>query len=241
MQNAIFRTVKDKDNPYVIVNKGFLNDANLSLKAKGLLTYFMSLPDDWQIYESEIVRHHRDGKDSLSTAVKELIENGYIQRQRIRDKKGRLMAYEYRVYEVSIHIGKSKVGESKTGESAATNNNSTDNNLTEYKKEKGILSNDENTSPVPFKNQEVINAMKTYMNDLYRQKTKKKHPFLKPEQYRSVYETIAAYCNEWGTDYDGLTDMMCKFLNTKTIQSDWNINHFATEGIMLNRMYEVAY
>jgi hypothetical protein len=237
----MFRMVKDKSNPYVMVNKEFLNDANLSLKAKGLLTYFMSLPDDWQIYESEIVKHHRDGRDSLSTAVKELIENGYIQRQRIRDKKGRLMAYEYRVYEVPTHIGKSCVGKSKIGESATTNNDSTNIDLTEYKKEKGILSSDENTLPASFKNQDVINAMKTYMNDLYRQKAKKKHPFLKPEQYRAVYEAIEAHCNEWGTDYDGLVDMMCKFLNTKTIQSDWNINHFATEGIMLNRMYEVAY
>jgi tRNA U34 5-carboxymethylaminomethyl modifying GTPase MnmE/TrmE len=173
--------------------------------------------------------------------MKELIHLGYIEREKIRDTKGTFRGYEYSIYEESNQSGKSDLGLTDNGKSATTNNNLTNNDLTEYKKEKGILSNDENTSSISFQNQDVIKAMKTYMNDLYRQKTKKKHPFLKPEQYRSVYETIAAHCNEWGTDYDGLIDMMCKFMNTKTIQSDWNINHFATDGIMLNRMYEVAY
>jgi hypothetical protein len=237
----MFRVVKDKENPYVLLNKTFLNDTDISLKSKGLLAYLMSMPDDWQIYESELVKHHKDGKDSLSSAIKELIKNGYISRTRTRDEKGRLKAYEYRVYEVPVHIGKSKVGKPKAGESATTNSNLTNNDLTEYKKDDGILSSDKNTISFSYTNLDVIKAMKVYMNDLYRQKTKKKHPFLKPEQYHAVYESLAAFCEEWGTEYQGLVDMMCKFLNTKTIQSDWNINHFATEGIMLNRMYEVAY
>jgi hypothetical protein len=241
MQKTMFRVIKDKENPYVMLNKTFLNDSNLSLKSKGLLAYLMSMPDDWQIYENEIVKHHTDGKDSLSSAIRELINNGYITRQRMRDEKGRLKAYEYRVYEAPIHIGKSSAGETKTGKPATTNNNLTDNDLTEYKKDNGIFPSGENSHISPYTNKDVIEAMKVYMNDLYMQKTHKKHPFLKPEQYRQVYDKLAAFCSEWGTEYRHLIDMMCDFLNNKTIQSDWNINHFATDGIMLNRMYEVAY
>ena len=123
MNQSMFRVSKDKDNPYVMINKEFLNDINLSLKAKGLLTYLLSLPDDWQIYESELVQHHKDGRDSLKSAIKELMNNHYIKRSRIRDNEGHLKCYEYRVYETSYHNGLSNVGETNIGKSVTTNNN----------------------------------------------------------------------------------------------------------------------
>jgi len=240
MQKTIFRAVKDSSNPYVMINKMPLNDSNLSWQAKGILSYILSLPDDWKIYESELTTHTCDGIKCTRSAIKELINKGYIRRNRLKDVRGRFNGFEYCVYEQSI-MPKTENGDTENGKGNTTNNNLTNNDLTEYKKDKGTLSDNKSSLPVSFQNQDVIKAMKTYMNDLYRQKTKKKHPFLKPEQYRSVYDQIASFCEEWGTEYDGLVDMMCKFLNTKTIQSDWNINHFATEGMMLNRMYEVAY
>lgn len=87
-------------------------------------------------------------------------------------------------------------------------------------------------------NPEVVDAMKTYMNDLYPKRTKKKHPILKPEQYKSVYSAIACFVEENDLDYDSLVEVMLKFFNNFTIKTDYNINHFSTEGIMLNRMYE---
>lgn len=127
---AIIRVEKDKNNPYVQINKNVLNDPRISFKAKGLMAYLLSLPDDWEIYESEVVNHSRDGKDSLKSAIKELIETGYIERTRIRDEKGRLGAYEYTVREVSIQDGKTYVGKTYVGKSAPTNNNTTNNNNT---------------------------------------------------------------------------------------------------------------
>lgn len=82
---SIFRVVKDKNNPYLIMHKHGLQDVNLSWKAKGILAYLLSLPDDWQIYESEIQQHARDGKDSLAAGIRELIQNKYIRRTRMRD------------------------------------------------------------------------------------------------------------------------------------------------------------
>ena len=127
---SIFRVTKNPDNPYVMINKVFLNDVLLSWKAKGLLTYLLSLPDDWQIYETELTKHSKDGKDSTKTTIKELIDNGYIERlDRVRDDKGRLSSYNYNVYETNNnHNGLSYVGLSNVGKPDTTNNNLTYNN-----------------------------------------------------------------------------------------------------------------
>lgn len=241
MQKTMFRVIKDKENPYVMLNKTFLNATNISWKAKGILAYLLSKPDDWKVYESDIVKHSTDGRDGVRKGIQELIKAGYIKRELIQDEKGRLMGYDYQVYEVPTVDGFSDNGKTDNGKSDTTNNDITDNELTKYNKDNGIFSSEKNSSHSFYSNEDVIRAMQTYMNDLFRQKTGNKHPFLKPEQYKKVYESISSFMEEWGSDYDAIIDMMCKFLNTKTIQSDWNINHFATEGMMLNRMYEVAY
>jgi len=103
----------------------------------------------------------------------------------------------------------------------------------------GILSNDEN-SIRPFPNSDVINAMRVYMTDLYVKKTGNQHPHLKPEQYKRVYDTLDSFCSDNDVDKCGLVSMMIAFLNSD-IDSDWNINHFATEGVLMNRFYEELY
>lgn len=72
---------RSSDN-FTILNNEFLRDESLSLKAKGLLAYILSLPDDWKIYFEEIEKHHKDGKSSLRAAWKELEENGYARKIR---------------------------------------------------------------------------------------------------------------------------------------------------------------
>lgn len=120
MNQSMFRVEKDRNNPYVVLNKEFLNDINLSMKAKGLLAYLLSLPDDWQIYENELVQHHKDGRDSVKSAIKELIDNNYINRTQIRGCNGRLNGYEYRVYETSYHNGLSVNGKTNNGKTVPT-------------------------------------------------------------------------------------------------------------------------
>ena len=116
----IFRVIKDAKNPYVMINKEFLNDNELSLKAKGLLTYLLSLPDDWKIYESELIKHHKDGTSAIKSAIKELLDNNYISRKRLRNDKGQLAYYEYEVYE-NNHMRLSNVGLSNVGKSTPSN------------------------------------------------------------------------------------------------------------------------
>ena len=131
----LFRVQKDRDNPYVMMNKSFLQDPDLSAKAKGILAYFLTLPDDWQIYLDEISTHFKDGRDSIRQGVKELLENGYISRSncRLRDEKGHLKGYTYDVFEVSSKDGKSYVGFSYVGKSYTTNNNYSNNDPTNRK------------------------------------------------------------------------------------------------------------
>lgn len=123
-KQTMFRVCKNKDNPYVMLHRGFLNDERLSWKAKGILAYLLSLPDDWQIYENELINHSIDGRKSLSSGIKELINFGYIYREKTRNEKGQFIGYTYCVFEVSTESPFSDLGKSSLGKSATTNNES---------------------------------------------------------------------------------------------------------------------
>jgi hypothetical protein len=105
VEQSIFRVQKDKNNPYIMLNKEFLNNPNLSWKAKGLLAYLLSLPDDWKVHEKEVVTHSKDGRDSYRKALKELINLGYVHRDRTKNKKGKWQVSSYCVYEVPTTDG----------------------------------------------------------------------------------------------------------------------------------------
>ena len=90
-----------KNNNYSTVHNGFINDKNLSLKAKGLLLYFLSKPDNWEFYLSEISNKSKDGVESVSAGIKELEKFLYIQRHLKRNDSGKLSGgYDFTVYEI---------------------------------------------------------------------------------------------------------------------------------------------
>lgn len=100
---AVFRVIKDKENPYVTINKYYIYDNRLSLKAKGLMSYFLSRPNDWDFYAEEIKKHTTDKDTSISGAIKELIDYGYIRRETKRGDKGKFKGgYDYSVFETPI-------------------------------------------------------------------------------------------------------------------------------------------
>lgn len=99
---SIFRIVKNKDNPYVIINKSFLEDNRLSYKAKGILAYLLSKPDDWKVYIKDIINSGKDGKDSVRSGIMELEKYGYIVKSQIRTVDGKFNGYDYDVYEIPI-------------------------------------------------------------------------------------------------------------------------------------------
>lgn len=87
---------KRKTNFTIIGNTG-LKDKRLTLKAKGLLAYMLSLPDDWVFYETELKEHSKDGRDSIRSALKELEKSGYLVRSQKREDTGKFGQKEWSV------------------------------------------------------------------------------------------------------------------------------------------------
>lgn len=78
---AVIRVVKNKD--YTVMSNAHLHDKRLSLKAVGLLSIVLSLPDDWHYTINGLVGSVKDGKDSVESAIKELKKNGYLRVDKI--------------------------------------------------------------------------------------------------------------------------------------------------------------
>lgn len=96
----IIRTVHNRENPYVMVNKAIVNDPRLSLKALGLWIKCMSKPDNWKFHVSALVKELKEGKTAIYSALDELIEAGYcIRGQRRATEDGRFESVEYVMYE----------------------------------------------------------------------------------------------------------------------------------------------
>jgi hypothetical protein len=129
---SIIRTRK-RDNPFVQIDKTSLEDVSMSWKAKGLLAFLLSRPDDWQIYVTDLIKRAKDGRDAVLAGIKELEQFGYITRKRVKGERGRFDGWEYEVYEYpqqdSTENGFSENGETENGKPATTNNNLTNNNF----------------------------------------------------------------------------------------------------------------
>ncbi len=95
---ATFRVNKSKN--YTTINNTGLRDERLSWKAKGILAYILSLPDDWVFYMEEISNHAKDGIDSLRVGMKELKKFGYVRRFPVKNEKGKITNWETIIYEV---------------------------------------------------------------------------------------------------------------------------------------------
>ena len=94
----------EKTRDYTVMANHHLRNKALSLKAKGLLSYMLSLPEDWNYTLSGLATSCKDGLDSVRQAVSELESHGYIVRSRIRDARGRLRDTEYVVYESPVPV-----------------------------------------------------------------------------------------------------------------------------------------
>ena len=94
---AVFRINKTRD--YTVMSNHHLRNTALSLKAKGLLSLMLSLPDNWDYTTKGLAAICKDGIDSICSVVKELEQHGYIVRERVRNDKGQLTTIEYTILE----------------------------------------------------------------------------------------------------------------------------------------------
>lgn len=98
---TVYRVNKSKGN-FTQIRNEFINDENrISWKAKMILVYMLSKPDNWSYYGSEITTHAKDGIKSTRSGIDELIVTGYLTRSNKRtvDSKGEYSGYYYDIYE----------------------------------------------------------------------------------------------------------------------------------------------
>ena len=90
---AVFRV--ERTNNYTVMSNYHLRDKGLSLKAKGLLSLMLSLPEDWDYTLSGLARISLEGKDAIRATVVELEKAGYIRRRQTTGKDGKFGSNEY--------------------------------------------------------------------------------------------------------------------------------------------------
>lgn len=94
---AVFRVERTSD--YTVMSNYHLRDKRLSLKAKGLLSQMLSLPEDWDYTLAGLCYINRESKDAIRTAIRELEQAGYIRRRQTTDSGGKFAGNEYTIYE----------------------------------------------------------------------------------------------------------------------------------------------
>ena len=98
---AVFRVKKNKN--FTTMCNIHLRDKNLSLKAKGMLSIFLSLPDEWHYSVKGLAEICQEGPDCIRSVLKELEAAGYLRRRRTRRENGQLGDAEYLIYETPQH------------------------------------------------------------------------------------------------------------------------------------------
>jgi hypothetical protein len=166
---TVIRTVHNRENPYVMVNRNVLEDPDLSFKAKGLWAYCMAKPTDWKFSVSAMVAASKEGRTAIDSAIKELIDHGYAVQFSAygrKDNGGQLKGtvseyifFEFKATEEEIaleeekfknffrHSGFRNVGDRDVGDQLLLNNKRTTN------EEENNNSLPQNSEPV--KNSEV--------------------------------------------------------------------------------------
>lgn len=98
---AVYRVQRTKD--YTVMSNHHLKDKSLTLKAKGLLSVILSLPDEWNYTTRGLAAICKEGVDAVGSALKELESTGYIVRNRLRGPDGRILDTEYLIYEEPVN------------------------------------------------------------------------------------------------------------------------------------------
>ncbi len=97
--NEVIR-VRKRPNNFVMMDRAFLENALLSWKAKGILAYLLSKPDNWKVIVGDVVKHAADGKASVYSGLAELREYGYYEKVPVRNERGIFDHWESTVYEL---------------------------------------------------------------------------------------------------------------------------------------------
>ena len=141
---SVFRVEKNKG--YTVMSNHHLRNHTLSLKAKGLLSQMLSLPDDWDYTLQGLAQINKESIDAIREAVRELERAGYIKRSRERDERGCLRGTVYTIYE-QPHAGPTS---EEPAQEKPTLENPTQLNTESTKKRKRQSKDSSITDSIPF-------------------------------------------------------------------------------------------
>lgn len=255
----IIRIKKCSDNPFVMIHKHLINDKDLSLKEKGLMCFLLSKPDDWQIYTKQLSDDLKESQNTICKIINSLIKKSYIERKQLRqDGTGHFKSYEYIIYESPNHKNPHTV-KPNSNYCDNTNIDLTNNDLTKnndnaiFSKEKNCTLSlrekfknyleENNTIDIPSK----LDILDYYMN-LYKLNMGEEHPNLKEDQVARIADVI--FINkiidgfeDMPFEDENLYEMIDNYFQTdfKRVDVDYNLNHFATKGILTRRYYQACY
>ena len=223
-QTTFYREKKERN--YTVIDNTFIKDKTLSAKAKGIMCYLLSLPDDWKIYLSELENNFTDGKTSISSGIKELMEHGYLKRERLHDEQGKFDGYTYQVIENPTFQPKP--------ENPKTGNPYTDNPKTENPQ----LLNTNNIQSTNILNTDITNDIKKVEKGSKYERIFKayinadivKHTSLTTVMKKSIDSSLKTYKEEeiivaikrYGMMYHDSTYDYCNY--------KWTLNEFLTRG-----------
>ena len=128
---AVFRIEKTKD--FTVMSNHHLRNTDLSLKAKGLLSVILSLPETWDYSLEGLAKICKEGVSAVRTGLDELINAGYVERRRLRNEKGQLNDVEYIIHEQPVNpsANDSPVSDKPTSEKPMLENLMLDNQTLE--------------------------------------------------------------------------------------------------------------
>jgi predicted transcriptional regulator len=116
MTKSKINRVRNKTKNFTVVLNEAFTRSDLSARAKGILAYILTLPDDWNLYKNELYEHFTEGRYALDSAFLELEELGYIHKEKSRNKGGKFDGWEYTVYESPPTAQFTELGENRLSE-----------------------------------------------------------------------------------------------------------------------------
>lgn len=99
--STIYRVVKNKENPYVMIDRRPVDNPALSFKAKGILTYLLSRPDGWEVSVADLIKHSTEKEAAVRSGLKELKEAGHM-KYTVSRNQGRITGWLIEVFEVPV-------------------------------------------------------------------------------------------------------------------------------------------
>jgi hypothetical protein len=121
--------IEKRSNPFAIIDKRCLEDTSLSWRAKGMLAYLISRPDNWKVCVHHLVGVSEDGRDANYSILRELRDAGYVTKVESRDELGMITSTDYVVTEVPSNPNEPVSGQADSGQGAANNNDSNKNDI----------------------------------------------------------------------------------------------------------------